>query len=232
MSLPWTGKTADCRELSMHMNIKKSWCPEEIHPPGWGVTLILRSFIRALYEFLQGSKIRIKHLKHVSFLLLPQQCKLQVSRLMFVNSGGWSSCSFSLISEFVLRLGTLLFLALDLKDLQSFLLMKRMKCSTTHCKLSSGTCTELDFLDQQIHTFSSLLVEWGKISRNKTTCWGRWSIMHTNLQEMHTPHFLGWESIWWTALHCPYSSGRILQSTRYWMQGFESHGSLFATFLF
>ena len=98
---------AASREISMLMrSFAKSSSPQEIRPPEWDVTLVLRSLTKAPYEPLRQASLREVTLK-ASFLLALASAK-RIGELHGIShavrhSRGWNSMTFSFMPDFVAK---------------------------------------------------------------------------------------------------------------------------------
>ena len=98
---------AESRELSMLLrSFSKSARPEELRPPQWDVTLVLRSLTRAPYEPLR--EVDERFLAQKTLFLLALASAKRIGELHGLSarvshSQGWGEVSFSFVPGFVAK---------------------------------------------------------------------------------------------------------------------------------
>ena len=98
---------ADCCPISMLIrSFSKSVRPEELRPPAWDVTLILRSLTRALYEPLRTSDERFLAQKTLFLLSLASAKRVGELRALshrISHSRDWGEVAFTFVAGFVAK---------------------------------------------------------------------------------------------------------------------------------
>ena len=87
-------------------SFSKSCSPQEIRPPEWDVTLVLRSLTGAPYEPLRQASLRDVTLKTIFLLALASAKRVgELHGISFQvrHSRGWNSMTFSFVPDFVAK---------------------------------------------------------------------------------------------------------------------------------